>query len=40
VYLSTCKYLHRCKNTKNILTNSRVWQIFCNFAEIFVSFSV
>ena len=35
VYLGTCKYLHRCKNTKNMLTNSRVWQIFCNFAEIF-----
>ena len=24
VYLGTCKYLHRCKNTKNMLTNSRV----------------
>ena len=23
VYLGTCKYLHRCKNTKNMLTNSR-----------------
>ena len=27
-------------NTKNMLTNSRVWQIFCNFAEIFNLFSV
>ena len=40
MYLSTRKYLHRCKNTKNMLTNSRVWQIFCNFAEIFNLFSV
>ena len=39
VYLGTCKYLHRCKNTKNMLTNSRVWQIFCNFAEIFNLFT-
>ena len=40
MYLSTRKYLHRCKNTKNMLMNSRVWQIFCNFAEIFNLFSV
>jgi len=38
--LSARKYLHWCKNTKNMLMNVGVSVFFCNFAQIFNSFSV